>query len=62
MGAGEFSRESVVKDLGGMVAAERVFSDAETLKKYAQDTSRAPSRMPDVVVKVHIYCRDTEGR
>ena len=52
MGAGEFSRESLLKDLSSMVAGERVFSDTETLKKYAQDTSRAPSRMPDVVVKV----------
>lgn len=52
MGAGEFSKESVLKDLGSMVAGERVFSDTETLKKYARDTSRAPSRMPDVVVKV----------
>jgi len=52
MGTGEFTRESLVKDLGGMVAAERVFSDAETLKKYAQDTSRAACRLPDVVVKV----------
>jgi FAD/FMN-containing dehydrogenase len=52
MGAGDFSKESVLKDLNSMVAGERVLSDSETLKKYAQDTSRAASRMPDVVVKV----------
>ncbi|MCX5894539.1 MAG: FAD-binding oxidoreductase [Proteobacteria bacterium] len=51
MGAGEFSTKTFIKDLSTIADAERVLSDPETLKTYAQDTSLAPSRRPDVVVK-----------
>jgi FAD/FMN-containing dehydrogenase len=52
MGDNGFSAAALEKDLITMIGSERVLKDPETLKKYAADTSRAPARMPDVVVKV----------
>jgi hypothetical protein len=42
---------SIVQALAGVVGDQNISTDVETLKKYSQDTSLMPARMPDIVVR-----------
>jgi len=46
------SLKSIIDAVAGVVGAQNVSNDIDTLKQYSKDTSLMPARMPDMVVRV----------
>ena len=46
------SLKSIIDAVAGVVGAQNVSTDIDTLKQYSKDTSLMPARMPDMVVRV----------
>ena len=46
------SLKSIIDAVAGVVGAQNVSTDIDTLKQYSKDTSLMPARMPDMIVRV----------